>query len=306
MPLILQTIFTYTKSSINIVEAVEALNKEGLDERFFKVAFEVPAFSHKIAEALVILQKAQCYSEATKLYVCLKPQYAPGLAQFWVQFSKVECSNLTPYKAEMLRDPQCALYSAEVIEFLRQNNLHHEKNIIAVCNAKLMSNALVNLLITLKEAKLLNQSNFDLLMPILPFVKTLYSGARCFTNVGKLDQLNFETLVADPINAVALAESFGGKPYPQNYTVYKNRGAMDFINIRRNTQLLCQGHKQGLFFPAMSEEQIESFKRAKGKTPAEAQKEILLKIAQYSGSQDLEEATEYNIAEQAYKSFLKI
>jgi hypothetical protein len=306
LPMILQAIFAHENNSIELVAAVEVLNKEGLDEQFLKLAFEVPAFSHKIAEALITLKKAQCYNETTKLYVCLKPKYAPELAQFWIQFTKVECPNLAPYKADMLRHPQCASYTAAVIDFLRQNELHHENNIISICNAKLTSYALLNLLHTMKEAKLVNQPNFDLIIPRLAFIKTLHSGARCFANAGKLEQLNFETLVADPINAVALAESFGGKPYPQKNIHYINKGAQDFTTIRRNTQILCQGNRQGLFFPAMSQEQIKSFEKTKGKTLAEAQKDILLKIAQYSGNQELEEETKHNIAEQAYKSFLKV
>lgn len=131
---ILSTIFAHSNESSELLDAVETLNKEGcLDDLFLKMAFEVPKFSNQVAAALVTLQKAQLYNETTKIYVCVRREYALGLAQFWVQFSKTECSNPAP-RVTMLQQPQCAPYTADVIEFLRKNELHNERNIIAVCN----------------------------------------------------------------------------------------------------------------------------------------------------------------------------
>ena len=306
LTLTLKAIFTHSNESLELVDAVETLNKEkeGLNEDFLNTAFEFPKFSNKVAVALLTLQEAQSYNTTTKAYVCLKPEYAFGLAQFWIQFAKAECRSTAP-REEMLKNPQCAAYVAEVIEFLQTHKLHDEKNIIAVCNAKLTSSALLPLLNLMNEAKILDQPSLDILLPRLSYIKTLYTGAKCLANAEKLNLFNFDSLVSEPINAVALAENLGGKSHPGNYTFLKNRGSQDFTTIRRNTKILCQGHRQGLFFPKMSSEQERWFENDSRKTLAEAQKEILTKIAVYSGNHELEDETEHHIAQDAYSTMFK-
>ncbi|MFT4058052.1 MAG: hypothetical protein QM652_00730 [Legionella sp.] len=105
LPLILQTIFAYSNECRALIEAVKTLNKEGLDERFLKLAFEVPKYSNEVAVALVVLQKARCFNEITQKYVCSNPKYALGLAQFWIQFSKAKCIDLS-LRESMLKQPQ--------------------------------------------------------------------------------------------------------------------------------------------------------------------------------------------------------
>lgn len=306
LALILPAILTHSHESTELLDAVKILQKEDLGVAFLKIAIAVPKFSHKIAEALVTLQKAQCYNDATKVYVCLSPEHALGLAQFWIQYTHAGCVDASQ-RAAMQKRPQCAAYTAEVIEFLQKNNLHKEQNIIAVCKAKLTDKSLLQLLKLMQEAKILKQSSLDILLPQLSFIKTLYSAAQCLAYGGKLDAFNFDSLVSDPINAVALAENLGGKPYPSYDLSYlKNPGAQDFMTIRRNTKVLCQGYRQGLFSSGMSSEQKQDFATKRGKTVEETQKETLLKIAQYSGNQALEKETEHHVAEDTYVSILKI
>lgn len=304
LPLIIPTIFNNSHESAQLMEALKTLHKEGLDEGFLKIAFAIPKFSNELAAALVMLQKAKCVNEATKVYIGLSPEYALGLAQFWIQFSNAGCVDLS-YRAAMLKQPQCASYTAEVIEFLQQHKLHDEKNIIAVCKAKLTSKALLNLLNLMLEAKILNQDSLDILLPRLSWVKTLHHGAQCLANGDKLNALNFDSLVSDPINAVALAGNLGGKLYPKDKPSFKNPGAQDFATIRRNALVLCQGYRQGLFSTGMSSEQRQDFETKRGKTVEQAQKEVLVKIAQYTGNHALEGATEHNIAQETYSSILK-
>lgn len=303
VPLILSTTVTHSNESVELVKAVNILNKEGLDEDLLKLAFGTPKFSNTVAAALTTLQKAQCYTKTSQTFACFSPEYALGLAQFWIQFSRIECSEPS-LRINMLKHPQCASYTANVIEFLRQHELHIERNISVICNAKLTSDALFNLLNVMNEAKILDQTSLDHLFPKLSFIKTLYSSAKCLANGKKLDSFNFDTLISDPINAVALAENLGGKSYKE-LAYLKNPGAQDFVTIRRNTKILCQGHRQGLFFPEMSAEKKLSFEKYRGMTLAAVQKEILIKIAKYSGNRELEEEVEHHIANVTYSSFLK-
>lgn len=304
LPLIIPTILNNSHESAQLMEALKTLHKEGLDEGFLKIAFAIPKFSNELAAALVMLQKAKCFNETTKVYISLNPEYALGLAQFWIEFSNAGCVDLS-HRAEMLKQPQCASYTAEVIEFLQQHKLHDEKNIIAVCKAKLTSNALLNLLNLMLEAKILNQDSLDILLPRLAWVKTLHHGAQCLANGNQLNALNFDSLVSDPINAIALAGNLGGKLYPKDKPSLKNPGAQDFATIRRNTLILCQGYRQGLFSTGMSSEQRKDFETKRGKTVEEAHKEVLVKIAQYTGNHVLERATEHNIAQETCSSSLK-
>lgn len=299
---ILQTMFTHSNESLTLLEAVDTLNKEELDERFFGVAFKIPKFSNQMAAALVTLSKAQQYNNITQLYVDLHPAYALGLAQFWVQLSKTECTDQS-LRAVMLKQPQCASYTAKVIELLSEYNLSSERNVRAVCSARLTNDTLFDLLDIMSKAKILDQESLEHLFPKLSFVKTLYSGARCLFDGKQLNSLNFDSLIADPVNAIALAENLGGKYSTQEND--PNPGAKDFAILRRNTQTLCQGHRQGLFFPKQSLEQQESFKQQRGITPAAAQEEILIKIALNSGNQALEQEVEEHISKETYSSFSK-
>ena len=305
LPLILHTVFVHSNESIELVKAVETLNKDGdgLDEAFLKLAFETPKYSDQVATALMTLKKEQNYNATTKKYVCSSPKYASGLAQFLVQLSKAECSSPVPRMA-MLEHPKSASLASKVIEFLQQYELHDEKNIIAICNAGLTGGALLNLLDVMQKANLLDQTNFDKLLPRLSFIKTLYSGVKCLANSEKLDLFNFDTLISDPINAVSLAENLGGKSNPSTCTFFKDSGAQDFVTIRRNAKILWQGQRQGVFFPAMPPEKQQSFEKYTGKRLTTAQMEILVKIARYSGNQTLEEKTEHNIAQNAILQFL--
>ncbi|STY28850.1 Uncharacterised protein [Legionella wadsworthii] len=299
--LILQTIFLHSNESAALIDAVEILSKENGNEDFLKVSFAIPKYSNLIAQALVILREANLYHETTRVYACTRPEYAPGLAQFWIQSSKIQCN--PELRAMMLKYPQCASFTADVIDFLRKKNLAHEKNINAVCKAQLNNDALFNLLALMSEANILDQKTLDVLLSQLSLIKTLYSGAKCLANVDKLDAANFDLIVSNPINALEIAEVLGGTPSPKEYSFIKNPGAQDFATIRRNTKILCQGHRQGLFFQEMSSIQKQSFEKQRKITPAKAQEDIILKIAQYTGDGNLEEQTEHNIAQQTYSSF---
>ncbi|KTC89316.1 hypothetical protein OQJ18_10000 [Fluoribacter dumoffii] len=300
LSLMLHTIFAHSNESMEFVNAVESLQKEGLDEDFFKLE-SAPEFARELAYALIALQQAKCYEVTAKIYISLNPKYALGLAQFWIQFSKTECPIAT-LRPLMLKNPQCASYTAGVIEFLRKHELHNEKNISTICHAKLTNHALLNLLNLMHEEKILNETSLDLVLSNLAFTNTLYSGAKCLANSKKLDISNFDALICDPVNALAMAEYLGGKPYPPSYPSLINRGAQDFAIIRKNTKLLCQGYRQGLFFPEMSTEQKDSFEKGRRRPFAETQKEIIIKIAQYTGNQELEEEVERNIAQNALVS----
>lgn len=305
VPLILHTMILHSKEANVLADAVEILNKEDLNENFLKYCFELPQCADKLAAALITLQKEQCYNDTTKTYISSSPEHALGLAQFWVQFSQGEYSDSSP-RDVMVKQPHCAAFNAEVIEFLRQHQLHEENNIIAICNAQLTSRALLSMLKIMEKAKILDQKTIDILLPNLFFIKTLCSGMQCLAHSEQLNLFNFDTLMSDPINAVALAENLGGKSFPNNFTSLKDKGAQNFVTIRSNTKILCQGYRQGLFFPLMSTEQEHSFKQHSGKALAEAQKEILVKIAQFTGNGALETETEQNIAEEAYSSFFLI
>ncbi len=298
---ILQTMFSHSDNSTVILEAVIILNTlEGLDETHLKVAFKEPKFSKTVAAAFATLQQAKCFEKASQIYVCLYPEYALGLAEFWIQLSKIKHADLT-LRRVMLSSPQSSSYAATVMDLLQEHKLDNPKNLWAVCNARLSSGALLSLLNVMSEAKILNQPNLSHLFPRLSFIKTLYSGARCLANVGKLDTFNFESLIADPINAVMLAKNLGGKAYKDNVNI-KNPGAQNFVTIGNNIRTLCQVHRQGRFFQPVPAEKMESFEKHRGITVAQAQNEILIKIAGYSGNHSLEKEVEQHVAQDVFSS----
>lgn len=304
---VLQTIFERLSESIELVNAVETLTIAKLEKAdqvdttkdLIELVFSFK-FPDKIATAIVTLKEADNYDNSTRDYVCSNPEYAPGLAQFRIQLKKVAYRNQAESDA-MLKNPQCAAFTAMAIEFLQQN-LHEEKNILAVCQAKLTSHAFLSLLQIMKQAKLLDQTNLDKVFFAIPFIKTLYNGTRCLEFGEKLNPSNFDLIVNDSINAVSIAEILGGRISPANHTYFKVQGAQNLTNIRNNTRLLFQGHRQGLFFPTRTEEEIMTFEEQSKKKLHTVQDEALKKIAAYSGDHSLEEETERYIVESTYNS----
>ncbi len=299
--LILTHVFNYPHTSNQFAEAVVILSEVGLQDNELNILCSVISDPVPLAKAIVTLKKEHSYREDTLDIVRAYPEHALGLALGLIFFDKINAPNSQARKI-MLQHPECAELTTRVLEYLRENNLHQEPITLAVCQARISQGAFLNLLRTLNKATLLDQFNLELLFPKMSFIKTLASAANCLAHADKLDQVNFSSLVIDPVNSLFLARNLGGKPYPKSLKFLSDNGAKSFVNIREKAVTLAQGHKQGCFFSAVTKEQELSFKQVRGKTITKAHDEALIKIAEYCGNNSLDTATEQHIASTAYLS----
>ncbi len=321
LPLILEAIFTRSNESIALVNAVALLNKENLEERVLTTAFSTK-YPDRVAAAIVELKKENHFNKQTSNVICSHPEYAIELAQAMIQLHHINCTTLSAAYDGIEKSPQSADKAARVIEYLQKNSLVHHSNdkpdahtrvakqtsdaiIVAVCKAELTDDSLLKLLEIMKAAGLLDLSNLHKLTPRLAYVKTLTSAAKCLANGDKLDELNFDSIISDPINAIALAENLGGIPSSPSSPKRVDGGAKDFAEIRKAAKILAQGQQQGLFFAKLEPEKIATFERATHREMAAIQNEAMMKIAQYTSEYHLEKNTEQHLANSAYFSVLK-
>ncbi|MCE0721771.1 hypothetical protein [Legionella resiliens] len=319
LPLILETLFVRSNEGMALVNAVAILNQESLEEDALNLAFATQ-YPDRVAEAVVLLKKAKLFNNQTPDVICSHPEHAIGLAQAMIQLSHLNCTVDAAYDG-LDQYPQSADKVAKVIEYLQENSLiHHSNNklgaangriklptdavVAAVCKAELTDDSLLQLCEIMKSTNLLDISNFHKVIPKLKYVKTLTSAARCLANSKQLDQLNFDSIISDPINSIALAEDLGGTPCSPSLPKMIDDGAKDFVAIRKAAKILASGQRQGLFFPKLEPKQIQSFEKTTHRKMAAIQNEAMMKIAQYASEHHLEKATEHHIANSSYFSVL--
>lgn len=319
LPLILETLFVRSNESMALVDAVALLNQEGLEEDALNLAFATN-YPERVAEAVVALKKAALFNNQTTDVICSHPEHAFGLAQAMIQLSHLDCSVNEAYDG-LDQYPHSADKAANVIGYLQANSLIHNSNnksevsqgeiklstdrvVAAVCKAELTDDSLLKLFEMMKTVNLLSIYNFHKLIPKLKYVKTLASAARCLANSNQLDQLNFDSIISDPINSIVLAENLGGSPCSPSLPKVIDEGAQDFVAIRKAAKILALGQRQGLFFPKLEPEKLQTFEKTTHRKMAAIQNEAMMKIAQYTSEHHLERATEHHIANSSYFSVL--
>lgn len=320
LPMILESVFTYPDKCIGLVKAVALLNDENVRKDLLKIVF-ASKFPDRAAAAIVALREENCLDKQTRNLVCAQSEYAGELAQAFVQFKQVNYTDRAAFDA-LAQRPQCADKAVRVIDYLQKHSLldplkakpvpfkgtvkkASDLMITAVCKAGLTDDSLLKLFDIMKEVNLLNPLNLQKLMHQLKYIKTLGSAARCLANGNKLDQRNFENLLQDPANSLALAESFGGTPKSLSLPHEVDAGAKDFVEIRKAAKILAQGQRQGLFMPILDSQKVKSFEKATHKKMSVMRKETMIKIAEYTGGNHLEKNVAHQIASQAYCSVLK-
>ena len=290
---ILSRLFDYPKGSSKFAEAVVILNGNELTTNDLTLLCREKENPGSVAKAIVALKEEKSYRQETLKIVTAYPEHALGVACIFIFFDKINA----PFSEEcnsILERPECAEMTAKVLEYLRENELHGESNILSVCQAKISHAAFFNLLKLMKSVDILEQSTLELLVPQMKFMKTLLSAANCLAEAKKLDKINFGLVLKDPLNAIFLAENLGGK--------VSTNMAKSVVSIRQSASVLAQGQRQHLFFAAMTDKEVESFVKATNKTPTTAQNDILMKVAKYCGNNSLAEETEHHIASTAYSS----
>lgn len=199
--------------------------------------------------------------------------------------------------AAMLKHPDCFEINVKLINFLSENNLITTENIIMAGTMKLPDGEFLAMLEIVKNANLLTEENLSALFINSNYTKTLLSGLRCLVNGNVFTQSTFEDIISNPLHALTLAEIYKGKPSPESQSWLQDKGAMDFIEIRKNARVLALLHSHNCFFPPVS----ASSEKEK-KDIVDAQKYSLIKIAEYCGDGSLEPEIEHNIASMGYFS----
>lgn len=107
-------------------------------------------------------------------------------------------------------------------------------------------------------------------------------------------------ITCNPVFALSIAEEKGGKICTESQPWVQDRGALNFIEIRKDARVLALFNDQDLLFAPMTSSGKDAFFKATKRTISELQKSSLLKIAEYCGDGSLELETEQNIARNSY------
>lgn len=169
-----------------------------------------PDHAENVVLARIHLKTYGLLPEAAFITACIHSQFASGVSQFLIQWHKIYGADKEPHEA-VLGNPQRAGESAQVLAFLHGEELASEANVSAVCQADLKDGFLLLFLQSLKKAEQLTQGNIDLLLPRIDSINLLYPAVQCLENGGVLEQINYESLLVDPENAMTLALELGGK-----------------------------------------------------------------------------------------------
>ena len=302
LSLVLPCLFANPKQALNFVEALEIVSKSELLEEDLQLLQRATLYPVPVAKAIVALKAANLFIDLNINLIIANAEHALGLANMVIVFEKLKKLPYLEAHRIIQEHPEYAGTTARVLECLLVNQLDQAVNIRTVCKDRQSHALLLNLMNVLKQAKLLDQNNFDLLISQNKHFKTLKSAANCLSNAEKLDQSNFEQLINDPLNALFFAEKQGGKVYPCTFKYLTDKGAVSFVTVREKARVMAQGHRQGLFFAEHTYEKTETFVKATGKTIAQAEHEAVLKIAEYCGSAELESDTTQHIASTSYYS----
>ncbi|KTC79794.1 hypothetical protein Lche_1814 [Legionella cherrii] len=318
LPIILEIIFTRSNESIALVQAVGLLEEHLKEDMDLVFATKYP---NRVAAAIAELRKEKCFNEQTRKAICSHPEYAVELAQALVQFHRIDYTARAAHDG-IMKYPQSANNAARAIEYLHKNSLLHNPHgktdsykgkvkrssnsiVAAVCKAELTDDSLIKLFDIMQAAKLLDLPNLHKVIARLKYIKTMASAAICLANGNKFNQLNFESIMSDPINSIAIAERLGGTPSSPSLPKIINEGAKDFVEIRKAAKVLAQGQRQGLFFTQPEPEKVKTFEKATHKKMATLQNEAMMKIAEHTSDHHLEDITEHHTANSAYFSVYK-
>jgi hypothetical protein len=278
------------------MKSIQILNKDRepclLEIQFlFSLACHV---APQVAQAIVFLDKQECFDKNSRNIITLCPEYALELAKLYHVAGHI-CKDL------MLKNLECRSWNMLTVGFLIRHSLYEESLVQKLMDAKISHGALINLLKILekidgdKVPELLTQKNIGDLFNCLEFTKTLASAADCLFNVEKLDANLFSELLNNPKSAMYWAKELGGMPSEGNL------GAKDYTTIRNCASVLFsqQRNDKLTFFP-----QLENYSvKVRGKNFRELQWDSLKKIAEFCGSGDLEQDTEHEIVASMFKKY---
>ncbi|WED43928.1 hypothetical protein [Legionella cardiaca] len=319
---LLHILFNNPQHSVNLIEAVDILVKNNLCTSFnlATIIISDPQYATKLANAIRIANTVSLDNEENKKLFTTVPAVADSMALLFTQLEKAQ--QFSPEIRELaLKQSQNAEVAASVVRYLRKNeiftkeftNLSIEKNHLCaeLFKKNLMNLEFLDLLAELAAAEILSPDNITKLIENFAFIRTLTSACFCLSYGKKLDQDNFDLLFCDPKHALNMAEALGGKTKPPATEAcdkqIADKGAQDFVAIRKAAQILAQGMRgtKPIFASVKpNAKQVELLARLLKKDlmefdldfQQEQHKAILIKIAQMCGNGQLESITEYNAA----------
>lgn len=225
--------------------------------------------------------------------------YAFEMATMFIALHKARCFSEQTCEA-MLAYPQCLETNTKLLNYLTDNNLHGNDNVVKIGKLGFPDNDFLAMLEILKKADLLNHENIQTLFDKSSFRKTLLSALRCLLNGCVLNQERFMDITCNPVFALSIAEEKGGKICTESQPWVQDKGALNFIEIRKDARVLALLNDQNLLFAPMTSSNKDAFFKATKRTISELQKSSLLKIAEYCGDGSLELEAEQNIARNGY------
>jgi hypothetical protein len=208
---LLSKLFEYSDACIVVAKALRKLQPENGDwnDDYLARIFANPEYAEKLADAINSLIHSDLYTSETLptalAQACSSPKHAVNLANFIILWDGIYGGS-QPTPAAVLNNPENIEITAGVIKYLQENKVSEDASVnLAICEANLADDDFLSLLKIMKKADLLSVSNVKSLVPLLGKIQALYGAFVCLEQGGTVNQDNFEALIGNPDDPMAVA-----------------------------------------------------------------------------------------------------
>ncbi|KTC85584.1 hypothetical protein [Legionella drozanskii] len=215
--LVLDCLFAVPHYGVNIAEGVYILiSSSHFDEKDLRAVLEVPEHAEALAEGIVLARKSSNYNTETRNFISQAPAFALGLASVYKLLDLTQL-NTSESRGLVLSRSSEASVAALILQRMSENNLFNKEysesygNLKRLYENKLIGRRFSGLQTTLLEAKLFNQSNFDLLCENAEHCKDLAEASSILASKDKLTQSNLELLFENAADAKNVASILCGE-----------------------------------------------------------------------------------------------
>lgn len=253
----------------------------------------------------------------TELLKC--PSFADKVVSALLELSKV--IELTEQVCTLVMSkPESAEAARDIFHLLRSRELSDKKMVDFLYQTKVINRDFYKAIAALDEANILTSTNVIKLCLKAAYIRTIASACATLHNANalvkelkpngscsRLNQTLFDAIIDDPLNALKLAESSGGRLTRLGISAMKDEGACDFVRIRQGARYLALMQHQGLLFGPYLMPEVNGNKKPYTLEERQAlEKKSVLHIASFLGSGFLEKAVEEHVAKESVEDIFKL
>lgn len=219
--------------------------------------------------------------------------------------------------ALVMSKPESAEVAKDIFNLLRGKKLLDRKMVDFLYKTQVINRDFYKAIAVLDEATILTSTNIIKLCLNTAYLRTIASACATLHNANalvkelkpngscsRLNQTLFDAIIKDPLNALKLAESSGGRL--TRVGISPDEGACDFVRIRRDARYLAWMQHHGLLFGPYQMPVVKDGKKPYTLEERQAlEKKSVFHIASFLGNGVLEKAVENQVAKESIEAVFK-